>query len=391
MKKYILLLLLWLLASCEQSFHILSQEEISLESNFPHILVLPHHGLTGQKIDEFYQKLSEKNYKYDRIIVLSPDHFANISRPIESSPQWLQKACFLQKCVNILPLDVYSSWESRVFDKNYNTIEHWLWEHFIRINRHFWNTPVTPILLRRWAKLSYFDKKLAEKIVEIAKKEKVLLIASVDFSHHVDENFAIFHDAKSIRDLDSWDDIFGAEVDCKNCLWVAREVAHYFAQNRFHLFARTSVDSVSGVDSGYENTSHIFGYFSSESSLPKNSKKYIAFLLDAHFDSSVIYRLHQRGREDWDPKKYKHRITHGFDGVFVVWKEYKNAHKYQEFNVQKIPLEMRVFDTKIHWKYDNDLLLTMDSFSQKFALSQDNILVCELDEKSMQCHLVDIS
>ena len=76
-----------MLASCEQSFHILSQEEISLESNFPHILVLPHHGLTGQKIDEFYQKLSKKNYQYDRIIVLSPDHFANISRPVESSPR----------------------------------------------------------------------------------------------------------------------------------------------------------------------------------------------------------------------------------------------------------------------------------------------------------------
>ena len=39
------------------------------------IVVLPHHGITGKKIDEFYQSLKTTHGLFDTIVIVSPDHF----------------------------------------------------------------------------------------------------------------------------------------------------------------------------------------------------------------------------------------------------------------------------------------------------------------------------
>jgi hypothetical protein len=53
------------------------------------------------------------------------------------------------------------------------------------------------------------------------------VIASVDFSHHVREEFAVLHDRVSIDTLrfGAIEDFPKIEVDCRNCLAVAKILA----------------------------------------------------------------------------------------------------------------------------------------------------------------------
>ncbi len=40
-----------------------------------HIVILPHHNLTGKRIDQYYQELHDQYSHFDRIVIISPDHF----------------------------------------------------------------------------------------------------------------------------------------------------------------------------------------------------------------------------------------------------------------------------------------------------------------------------
>lgn len=85
----------------------------------------------------------------------------------------------------------------------------------------------------------------------------------MDFSHHVDESIARFHDALAIDVFSNGDisDFSKLEVDCRNCLAVAKFIAHKSGNDYFSFYARTSVDSILHTRSDIENTSHIFGTF----------------------------------------------------------------------------------------------------------------------------------
>lgn len=70
-------------------------------------------------------------------------------------------------------------------------------------------------------------RKIAKDILYFSKHKKTLVVISVDFSHHVPEPFAQLHDQKSINTL-SWGetrDFDTLEVDCRNCLFIGKEIA----------------------------------------------------------------------------------------------------------------------------------------------------------------------
>lgn len=155
-------------------------------------------------MDEFYQNLVAEFGNFDRIIVLSPDHYGMTRKSIGSIPESLKKICYQEVCVPGYPLDPYSvgTPTGYVFSVSGVTREHGIGEHILRISRFFPNTKVTPLILRRKLTPGKEEIALAENIANIRDK-RVLVIASVDFSHHVREEFAKFHDAKSIDVLGS--------------------------------------------------------------------------------------------------------------------------------------------------------------------------------------------
>lgn len=256
------------------------------------VTVLPHHMLTRSKVDEFYQYL-QKEYPYpDRIVLISPNHFNAGSGALESIES-TQQICFRGACVLGIPYPWYQL--------NLNpfplfiggiTQEHGIGEHFYFLDRYFPNVWVMPIVLRR--KLMPWVEELKISDTISAFTGNTLVLTSVDFSHHVDESIAVFHDTLARDTLSNGElsDFAKLEVDCRNCLAIARLIATKTHHEFFSFFARTSVDTILRTRSGIENTSHIFGTFTDSGSYSMTGV--FAFVWDTQI---------ARGIEEFDIKK----------------------------------------------------------------------------------------
>jgi len=75
---------------------------------------------------------------------------------------------------------------------------------------------------------------------------KTIFIASVDFSHYTDEDFALLHDQKSFYVLNNTlvpSEYENMEVDCPSCLYVVNKVAQQ--QQQFpRLYLRDSSSTI---------------------------------------------------------------------------------------------------------------------------------------------------
>lgn len=131
-------------------------------------------------------------------------------------------------CIQGEGIDPYASGSEigRIFDASGSTREHGLGEHILRIARYFPDASTSPLLLRRNLVPGIQEQNIARILSEIPEK-RVLVIASVDFSHHVREEFAVLHDTVSIDVLrfGTIEDFLKIEVDCRNCLAVAKILA----------------------------------------------------------------------------------------------------------------------------------------------------------------------
>lgn len=122
------------------------------------------------------------------------------------------------------------------------------------------------MVLKRENTITTLGEKIAHDILRQSKNKNVLIIVSVDFSHHVREPFAELHDQKSINTL-SWGtkkDFSKLEVDCRNCLFIGQEIAKKIGKPYFSVWDRTSVESITHHPADTQNTSHVFGMFESE-------------------------------------------------------------------------------------------------------------------------------
>ena len=247
-------------------------------------VVLPHHNLTYQALDEYYKKLWEKNYK--NIVIISPNHFATGNNKMQSF-QHNAKYCFQKFCVNGKMFPNYNQAEfqfdfSTQVDKNtYKIDEHWVGTHFEYISKYMLKTWVYALVVQR----EYSDFSNANKVIKFIEQQKfswnTLFVASVDFSHHVEENFAKIHDYKTVFEMTNGN-FENLEVDCASCLYIQKRLADKYWKKYFSFINRTSVDTLLSKNTNNENTSHIFWEYISQK--PQNNfnvlDDYISLELD---------------------------------------------------------------------------------------------------------------
>lgn len=306
-------------------------------------VIIPHHNLVNNSIDEYYKYLRKNYWNFQNIVLISPNHFLRTNVPYISFPKE-KKICYKSEtnCIKWFNFSFYnwSIYDEEVFNKNIIT-EHWIWNHFEFINKYFKNTKVFSILLniQRWETQ---DLKKLEKVIKDYKLNwKTLYIASVDFSHHVNEKIAIFHDLKTINFLNwVWNEI---EVDCPNCLYFIRSLANNNWEKYFNLKNRTSTDTQINWNSNYNNTSHIYWEFSNikekdfviqdkfkyskfqNKEVWNKSEVFWIFFWDTHFTRNFTNKenslkiddylkcFYQNKDKDKKPEFWHNRILYSFD------------------------------------------------------------------------------
>jgi hypothetical protein len=184
------------------------------------------------------------------------------------------------------------------------------------INREFKNiansaNEITKILENEFWILK--DTKLPPTpLIEGGKKWSTLFIASVDFSHHVKEEFAIEHDKRSVASLSYWD-LEWVEVDCPNCLQTIYNLANNSWKNCFNEYKRTSVDLVLNIESWTENTSHIYGDYETCENPKTTPITWIIFWKYNSFEDLSIF--YEEWKTEKDPRFYYHTPLNWFDIV----------------------------------------------------------------------------
>ena len=346
--QIILWIILWcLIVLLWGSFFLNLNEQNSSERSFNRewgkidVAILPHHSITSSALDDWYKHYFDINGSYDRIVILSPDHFANLRGQFIL---WVSRSgsiCFEWTCQGVIPLkltpnntSVRIPLFSSLQDESIN--EHGVGVHIPYIHKYNPDALISPLIVQR--ELSWFQKskdlsnQLFSELRNYSQQgEKILLIGSVDFSHHVDERFAQAHDITSIESFKSWN-FENVEVDCRNCLLIVDNVAKLAGKPYFIKDQRTSVASLGISQKPFDNTSHIFGHFWNISEGQNQNKVTAIYFGDTHFARWYEYYLAREKDylQQWlDPfaqmwkssefpfEKYYHRPLSGYNIVSV--------------------------------------------------------------------------
>ena len=226
--------------------------------------------LDSEKVDKFYDFLKNEYYKWwepEKIILISPNHFhsqtkemlticisADVSYNSNTRKLSSELSDFWMKCDE--NEEIFEPWWDSL-----KTNEHGIWEHFQRINKHFPNSEILPIISPCFQISTVKD--ILPKIEGL--NWNILVIASVDFAHYQNEQQTLQHDQKSIETLKSMalnqsEFIDWIDADCPACLYLVQSLANQKWQKP-ELRYRDSSSTILNQDMWEENTSRIFMWY----------------------------------------------------------------------------------------------------------------------------------
>jgi len=252
--------------------------------------VLPHFALQPKTLETFYRFL-KTTYTIDddeniNIVLISPDHFDTSKNNIDMLCEDTDEFCYKWICMaaKTLPHTKTSGCL-----KEDTTKEHGLGEQFTFIQKIFPKANIYPIVVKPRKFIE--DTELIDMLNKHDFAGKTMVLASVDFSHYVDEEFAKLHDKKSLYTLinaTGTNDFAALEVDCPSCLYIANTLAQ---QNNQYpkAYLRDSSSSIVNKNLGTGNTSRQFIYYTNEKQQINGFT--VAFFGDLIFDRQVAQYL----------------------------------------------------------------------------------------------------
>lgn len=301
-----------------------TREENSQQKYFA---IITHFTLQPKKLEEFY-RLLQTTYKIQKkepinIVLISPDHFNANKNPIEMLCEESKNFCYKWMC---LPANALPKTKMSWCLPQDTTKEHGLGEQFTFIKQIFPKAKIFPIVVQ--PRKFVGDTEIIKLLNTYKFKGKTIIISSVDFSHYVDENFALLHDKKSFYTLNnatSTSEYSSLEVDCPSCLYITNTLAQH-QQQYPKLFMRDSSSTIAGKNLETGNTSRQFIYYTDKKETTNGFT--LAFFGDLIFDRQVATTLltqeniHQQFKtffqnEDTNlsPSIYPHRKLFGIDFV----------------------------------------------------------------------------
>ncbi len=253
-------------------------------ANADHIggAVMPHHLLVKNEIESLYKKIGSHN-DYERIIIISPNHFGYGYYPIQTSAAINGKLDGMidydSAAIEIL-LENKAAYDGGHLLAN----EHGITSHIPFISAHFPKATIVPITIKPGTPREQLDK-LIDNLATLD-LSRTLILASVDFSHVIDEQTALTRDTATIKwlgtahntgkDSGTNDAILNEikalaainngnrdsiAIDSPETIYALYRLMRINNSTNFHLYKRTSSASLLKMDDPAENTSHIFGTF----------------------------------------------------------------------------------------------------------------------------------
>lgn len=292
-------------------FEILNQKQYKT-----YFAVLPHFSIEENIINAQYKNIKETyniSGKNLQILIISPDHYKVMDDNIIKLKTVDKEMCYKGNYMNIK----WIYWWKEDIDEKYIQ-EHGWWEHFLYIKKYFSGSDIYLARLQ-WRNFNGTESILKE-LKQLEKKGNLLVLASVDFSHYVEENRANIHDIKtkyvmqnSLKQID-YENI---EVDCPLCLYITNLWANEKNQYPNFIF-RDSSSTINKKDLWYDNTSRQWYLYGDKKDI--DNWITLAFFWDLIFDRWVEEKL-------WDDSNL---IEH-----FKDWYQLWDYDKIPEYNIHR--------------------------------------------------------
>lgn len=255
--------------------------------------IIPHHLLAADLIADFFNNLSGENF--DTVVLLGPNHFSTgNSDIISSSYSWQTPYGVLSPdndIFNTLSQSINIEIDETAIDK-----EHSITSEVAFIKKTFPQAEFLPIILKTNINQAVANN-LAEALFNISKDKKILVLASVDFSHYKTNAEAQIDDAHSIQALETanLDKIYDLALDSPASIFTLLKYS-LLRQTNFSLLANSNSALLSDQLDIQSTTSYITGYFLPGQ--PKiNQKTNLLFSGDIMLARSVGDMMLQK--QDW--------------------------------------------------------------------------------------------
>ena len=223
--------------------------------------------LDSEKVDQFYNFLSNEYWKPDTILLISPNHFYTNEKEVKTiceNSQVNYKSETVNLSDKLHELWVKCDEENEIFYTRWDSLqtnEHGIGEHFQWINKYFPDTEIIPVIS------PCFQLSAVKDVLSIFENLNwnILAIASIDFAHYQNEEQTLQHDEKSIEtlkgmSLNELELIESIDADCPACLYLIQSLANIQWQKP-ELWWRDSSSTILNQDMWEENTSRIFMWY----------------------------------------------------------------------------------------------------------------------------------
>ncbi len=273
-------------------------------------IIIPHHLFAKTEIENFLKDFSSKHDNFDRIILISPNHFDAGDGEII-----VRKSDFKigEKIFNSSDTTSLIAKLPEVNAQNSPfAFEHGIFNLMPILGKYYKNTDIVPIILKSHTKDTKL-KNLAKVISEL--DGKTLVVYSIDFSHTLDRNFSYIHDLKTqdvLKNLE-YAKLDNLDIDCPECLKTAFNIAKSSDQKSFEIYKRTSASEIANKDFPGGNTSYILGEFTKKKKNLEKDNVYMLFGGDVMLDRQIRVFSKEGGvknyLDDLD------RLFWGWDGI----------------------------------------------------------------------------
>ncbi|MFH1712765.1 MAG: AmmeMemoRadiSam system protein B, partial [Candidatus Jacksonbacteria bacterium] len=254
--------------------------------------IVPHHLIVKDKIAAFFAGLESNGYQ--TIILIGPNHFNQGKNDIIlSQAQWQTAYGILEpdlKLIRHLSQSPFVSIEESPF-----VSEHSISGLVSFIKKSFPDARFAPIILKQNFSLEQ-STALAQAMFEYASQQKILAIASVDFSHYQPVAVADFHDLKSASVINNFDfdRIYDLEIDSAPSIYALLKYLELAGAQKSQIIFSTNSGLL--IDKPDEpTTSHHFFYFAKGEKLSQSPAVNFLFFGDLMLDRHVGEKISKNG------------------------------------------------------------------------------------------------
>jgi AmmeMemoRadiSam system protein B len=220
--------------------------------------IVSHHQLVAPLISNFYLRL--KKQKIKTVIILGPAHFYSGSGSAFVTEKNYNTPWGILELDRVLSKDLIKSGVVRVEEQAFEG-EHSIGLQVGYIKAVFPDVKILPIVLKRGQRLENLQS--LSKQINSLNKENLLVLASLDFAHHVDNKTAKAQDQESLRYLNSidFDSAKKINVDSQESLYVL--LNYLFIPKSSYKFDYTNTNAAEFINNLNlsDVTSYFFGYY----------------------------------------------------------------------------------------------------------------------------------